>query len=298
VVKYLVLGATGLLGSKLFELLDGCHGTYYKTLADQNMRLHYLDSSNIVSLQKLVDEIQPNVIINCIGFSNVDQCEFFPEKNWRLNCWLPFELAKFCEVNSLKYVHISTDHFSNLSQLKLKEEYPAEAINQYGLAKLSAEKLILSLSSDAIIIRTNFFHFNTNFARSFVDKLLKDNLRSKTTSSFNDVYFTPVSTTILTEYIVKLVHSNFSGLINVSSSESISKFNFHNLILKAFGGNLEIHKSVSIDFANLEAPRPKNMSLDNSLLKSLDVYDTLSIYDMIEREVKTLDRSELKQNEE
>jgi dTDP-4-dehydrorhamnose reductase len=80
VVKYLVLGATGLLGSKLFELLDGCHGTYYKTLPDQNMRLHYWDSSNIVSLQKLVDEIQPNVIINCIGFSNVDQCEFFPKK--------------------------------------------------------------------------------------------------------------------------------------------------------------------------------------------------------------------------
>jgi dTDP-4-dehydrorhamnose reductase len=298
VLKYLVLGATGLLGSKLFELLEGCHGTYYKTVTGPNTRLHYLNSSNIVSLHKLVDEIQPNVIINCIGFSNVDQCEFFPEKNWRLNCWLPFELAKFCEVNSLKYVHISTDHFLNLRQLKLKEEYPVEAINQYGLAKLSGEKSILSLSSDAIIIRTNFFHFNTNSVRSFVDKLLKDNLRSKTTSSFSDVYFTPVSTTVLAEYIVKLVHSNFSGLINVSSNESISKFNFHNLILKSFGRNLEIHKSVSIDFATLEAPRPKNMSLDNSLLKSLDLYNTPSIYDMIAREVKTLDRSGLNQNEE
>jgi|LauGreSBDMM110SN_4_FD.fasta_scaffold25558_2 dTDP-4-dehydrorhamnose reductase len=298
VVKYLVLGATGLLGSKLFELLEECHGTYYKTLTGPNLRLHYLEFSNLVSLQNLVDEIEPAVIINCIGFSNVDQCEFFPEKNWRLNSWLPFELAKFCAVQSIKFVHISTDHFLNLSQPKLKEENPVEVVNQYGLAKLSAEKSILSLSSNAIIVRTNFFHFDKNFASTFIDKLLNDNLHSKTTSSFNDVFFTPVSTTAFCECIVQLIHWNFSGLINVSSSESISKFHFHGLILKSFGGNLEIHKPVSINFANLDAPRPKNMSLDNSFLKSLGVYKMPSIQDMIDTELKTLERSGLEQNEE
>jgi dTDP-4-dehydrorhamnose reductase len=284
--NYLVLGASGLLGSKLLKSLPQSHGTFFKDTTKAGINMSFLDMNNLESFKLLVDKIKPDVVINCVGMANVDMCEQLPEKCWKLNCWLPLKIAQECHANSIKYVHISTDHFLNASGVKLKETDGVIPLNQYGYSKLSAERFISSINKNSILIRSNFFHFNLNSPKTFLDSLIQRVKNKKATYSFSDVFFTPISTLQLATYIQNLVDLDFAGIINVAGSEVLSKFEFHSAVLANYTSNLEFHLPALLDGMALPAVRPHYMALDNNLLQTLLGIKVPSIYDMIVKEIQ------------
>ena len=284
--RYLILGASGLLGMKLLDHFHQSHGTFFGNKLGDVENTSFLDINNIESLRALLRKVQPEVVINCIGMTNVDLCEQLPEQCWELNCWQPHLVAQECRAQSIKYVHVSTDHFLNLSGVKLKEHDIPTALNQYGLSKLNAEKFILLANKESLIVRSNFFHFNLNTPRTFLDILVKNIWNKKTSYSFSDVIFTPISTFLLATYIEKLVDIDFSGVINISCSESLSKFEFHDAVLKEINSLTGFHLPALLDSIKLRASRPSYMALDNNLLQNLLGIKVPSIYDMIKLELQ------------
>jgi dTDP-4-dehydrorhamnose reductase len=236
-------------------------------------------------LSQLLEEIQPDVVINCIGFTNVDDCEKFPEKSWIVNCKSPVDIAAICRVNDVKFVHISTDHYLNISNIKLVETDPVGLVNQYSYTKFYAEKMIVKVNQNAIVIRANFFHFNFENPTSFLDRLIISSRNKVVTQSYNDVWFTPISTKTLILYLNKLLELNFSGLINISSNEVISKYDFHQTVLDCLNTSKDLHRPFSVDDIKLRALRPKYMALDNRKLVGITRINTPSIYDMIREEI-------------
>ena len=284
--RYLILGASGLLGMKLLNHFHQSHGTFFGNKLEGVKKTSFLDINNIESLRALLRKVQPEVVINCIGMTNVDLCEQLPEQCWELNCWQPYLVAQECRARSIKYVHVSTDHFLNLSGVKLKEHDIPTALNQYGLSKLNAEKFVLLANKESLIIRSNFFHFNLNTPRTFLDILVQNIRNKKTSYSFSDVVFTPVSTFLLAMYIEKLLDIDFSGIINISSSETLSKFEFHDAVLKEINTFTGFHLPALLDSTKLQASRPSYMALDNNLLENLLGIRVPSIYDMIKLELQ------------
>ena len=284
--RYLILGASGLLGMKLLDHFHQSHGTFFGNKLGDVENTSFLDINNIESLRALLRKVQPEVVINCIGMTNVDLCEQLPEQCWELNCWQPHLVAQECRAQSIKYVHVSTDHFLNLSGVKLKEHDIPTALNQYGLSKLNAEKFILLANKESLIVRSNFFHFNLNTPRTFLDILVKNIWNKKTSYSFSDVIFTPISTFLLATYIEKLVDIDFSGIINISGSETLSKFEFHDAVLKEINSLTGFHLPALLDSIKLRASRPSYMALDNNLLQNLLGIKVPSIYDMIKLELQ------------
>ena len=286
--RYLILGATGLLGSRLVRELADSHGTYHKSSRLFNNNFHFLEGGNINIFDMLIKKIKPDVVINCIGLANVDKCDALPEKSWQINCLLPTKFAEVCKNNSIKFVQISTDHYLSLSNNKIKEVDTVWPANQYGFSKLSAEKLILLVNPNSLVVRTNFFHFNIKNPKTFLDKLVWGNSEQKIVNSFSDVIFTPVSTSYLSLCIQRLVDLNYSGVINVSCNEPMSKYEFHEAVLQTLKIDNVFHIPVEVEKSGLAARRAKNMALNNSLLKSLIDNDPPSIYDMITQELKLL----------
>ena len=284
--KHLILGASGLLGAKLLNFFPQSHGTYFGNKLSTTDNMSFLDTTDAESFRYLLGKIKPDVVINCVGMTNVDLCEQFPEKCWELNCWQSLILAQECKAQSIKYVHISTDHFLNLSRVKLKEHDIPTALNQYGLSKLNAEKFILLANKESLIVRSNFFHFNPNTPRTFLDILVKNIRNKKTSYSFSDVVFTPISTFLLATYIEKLVDIDFSGIINISASEILSKFEFHDAVLKEINTLTGFHFPALLASIKLHASRPSYMALDNNLLQNLLGIKIPSIYDMIKSELQ------------
>lgn len=286
--KYLILGASGLLGSKLFAYLPQSHGTYFENKTNVGINMSFLDMNNPESFGFLLEKIKPDAVINCTGMTDVDLCERFPEKCWKLNCWLPVKIAEECNARSIKYVYISSDHFLNLSGAKLKECDVGVPINQYGFSKLDAEKFIHSENKNSMIIRANFFHFNLYSPKTFLDRLLNSIKEGKIAQSFSDVLFTPISTFQMARYIQDLVEKDFVGVINISSSEVLSKFDFHSAILKELYPQSDFHLPALLDTVGLKAVRPRYMALDNSLLQETLGVKVPSIYDMIMTELNLI----------
>ena len=283
--KVLILGASGSLGSRIHRGIGNSYGTYFSYIPVNKSNMYYLDASNLNQFSQLLNEIKPDVVINCTGFTNVDDCEKFPEKNWIINCKLPADIAEICKLNNVKFVHISTDHYLNILNTKLLETDEIGLVNQYSYAKYYAEKIIMSINQNAIVIRTNFFHFDLENPTSFLDKLIISSRNRVVTQSYNDVWFTPISTKTLILYLNKLLELNFSGLINVSSNEVISKYDFHQTVLDCLKLSKDLHRPFSIDAVKLSALRPKYMALDNRKLEKTTRIKTPSIYDMIREEI-------------
>jgi len=283
--KILVLGASGSLGSRIHQSISNSYGTFFSYSPVNKSNLYYLDVSNLNKLSQLLEEIQPDVVINCIGFTNVDDCEKFPEKSWIVNCKSPVDIAAICRVNDVKFVHISTDHYLNISNIKLVETDPVGLVNQYSYTKFYAEKMIVKVNQNAIVIRANFFHFNFENPTSFLDRLIISSRNKVVTQSYNDVWFTPISTKTLILYLNKLLELNFSGLINISSNEVISKYDFHQTVLDCLNTSKDLHRPFSVDDIKLRALRPKYMALDNRKLVGITRINTPSIYDMIREEI-------------
>ena len=285
--KVLVLGASGSLGSRIHRSISNSYGTYFNDTPMNKLNLCYLDALNLNKFRELLKEIAPDIVINCTGFTNVDDCEKFPEKSWILNCKLPTDIAEICKLNNVKFVHISTDHYLNISNTKLLETGAISLVNQYSYAKYYAEKMIMSINQNAIVIRTNFFHFDLENPASFLDKLIISSRNKVITQSYNDVWFTPISTKTLVLYLNKLLELNFSGLINISSNEVISKYDFHQAVLDCLKVSKDLHRPFSIDNVKLRALRPKYMALDNRKLEETTRIKTPSIYDMIAEEISS-----------
>jgi dTDP-4-dehydrorhamnose reductase len=283
--RFLVLGGSGYLGSRFLGLLSDSYGTFFSSTNNNKQNMYHFDGSNMNELNAILEKIKPDVVINCIGFTNVDHCDQLPEKCWKLNAFYPYKYAEICKRNDIKFVQISTDHFLNPGGLKLKEIDLCTPINYYGFSKLCAERLILEANATAIIVRTNFFHFNFQLPVTFLDNLLVNSGKMQKTFSFDDVVFTPISTNSLVRIIYNLCDQNFHGLINICGKEELSKYKFHEEVLKALGVSTDLHYSMSVDETGLTAPRPKYMALDCTLLESILNYRLSSIYDMIQDEI-------------
>ncbi len=283
--KILILGATGLLGSRMLENFENATGTYLSSTTRSGEALYYLDGGDEKLLNEIVNKVRPDVILNCIGLANLDECEKFPEKCWLINTKIPVLVSRLCQERQIKFIQISTDNFSNDEKQPLRENDRMNFVNQYGFAKYYSERLVLKINPNSLILRVNFFHFNSVEPKTFIDNLIKKIKNKEFEYSFTDVIFTPVSTQTLISYLKILIELDSSGIINVASSEAISKYEFHDLVLGALNLDTYYHKMSQIDKVKLNAQRPKQMSLNNSKLLHLTNVAMPSISDMITHEI-------------
>ena len=286
-MKILILGANGYLGSQLCKLYSKeakVLGTYNKN-SNNDLQLLKWQANDYVALEQIINTFNPNLIINCVGLANVDMCEMLPEKALMLNSIMLHEIGRICYRLNVKLVHISTDHFQGSTDLALNEEDTISCPNVYSYTKILGEQYLLHSNPASIILRANFFHFTKNSNKNFIDSCLNLTPKFSKVNGFSDVIFTPVSTTYLKEGISKLFDLDYYGVIHVASSESISKFEFLKEILLATGQtSIEIINK-SIDDAKLLAPRPKFMALSNKKYQMLTDEVVPSIKKMIKSEL-------------
>lgn len=80
--RVLVIGASGLLGSRIFRVLSSkveTYGTYFRSSSMNLPNVYELDATNYSELSRLIKRIQPNRIINCLGLTDVEACDRRPE---------------------------------------------------------------------------------------------------------------------------------------------------------------------------------------------------------------------------
>ena len=139
--KILVLGSTGMLGHVVNNVLNEIDTFEVVNISYRNK----LNSSTIIcdvtdlkKLDKIISNIKPDVIINCIGVL-IQETAKCVERAIFLNAYFPHWLKNTCNGIECKLIHISTDCVFSGQKGKNSENTIPDTIEEYGRTKALGE---------------------------------------------------------------------------------------------------------------------------------------------------------------
>lgn len=258
-MKILVLGGSGLVGSRFVDLYSG----NYEISAPSH---HDLDILNVEELGKYIKNSQAEVLINFTGFTNVDEAE--KEKDnpsgmaYKLNVLAVGNMAKICAEHGLHFIHLSTDYvFDGTKSSPYTETDEPNPVNWYGRTKRLGEEEILSINMDYTLVRPEMpfssrFLKKSDIARTFL-KMLEDN---KEINGVSDQKITPIYVDDLVNALSKIVERKPKGIYHLASTDHTTPYDLAVMIADKFGLSKENIKPVPFEKYNetRNAKRPQN----------------------------------------
>ena len=202
----LVTGASGQLGSEL------------KDFADQHeSKFHYfytgstdLDITQLEAVRNFVQQHSIEYIVNCAAYTLVDLCESNVDLCNAVNDLGAGNLAKVATEFNCKLIHISTDYvFDGNATEPYPEDSPINPLSVYGKAKVKAEKTVMSIAPNSIIIRTAWLY--SAYKVNFVKTMLRLMRERDELSIVSDQHGTPTYAGDLAEAITIILENAESG---------------------------------------------------------------------------------------
>jgi dTDP-4-dehydrorhamnose reductase len=281
--RILFTGGSGLLALNCalylrndFEVYLGLHS---RIINLEGVNTCLLDLENEQALEKELVRIKPDILINAAGMTSVEECELKPKEAERINAIIPGELARLSKKLNIYFVHISTDHLFDGTKSFQTEEDIVSPLNVYGKTKAKGEQEVLKNNNEALIARTNFFGWGTNYRKSFSDYIIENLRLNNNIYLFDNVYYTPILISNFAKAISFLLYKKSNGIYNIVSKEKISKFEFSILICDQFRLNKNLLNKTKIN--NNLLLRPLDMSLSSSKFISNFSHNIVSIKNQI-----------------
>lgn len=276
--KILIIGSSGLLGSSLVKILESKYIVITVTRTSEFSNFNLDMSSSSASLAMLED-VNPDYIINLAALTDVEGCEKNIEKAYLINTKIAENVAKYSSgKKELFVIHISTDH---LYDKEYSNESDVIIYNNYALTKYCAEHSYKS--NNVVILRTNFFGKSSSQKSEGLCNSIYNAVESGgKLKLFSDVFFSPLSINTLCNVISICLTKKIPGLYNVGSKMGMSKEDFLKQFLTQSGITQFEFESVSVDAMKFEIKRPKDMRMDVSLFEKTYGYDLPTLSNEIE----------------
>ena len=263
-MKILILGASGMLGSRLLPYLrDRGHEPVAASRNSANGI--EIDLYHRASTFEVMHAINPDVVINLVGLTDIERCESYPKEAWQANVQSAQNIAFASHGIGAHLIHLSTDQvYDNPTPCLEDMVCPG---NCYAITKHAGE--LAAMQAGACILRTNFFGVTLHaHRRSLTDWLLSALEEQRPIQVFDDVYFSPLNMTTLCSLIYQTVNSQHAGIFNLGSHGAMSKADFAFAFADALGMPSGHFNRVSAQQSDrLKTWRPKNMSMDSSLFE-------------------------------
>ncbi len=218
----------------------------------------------------LIREGNWDVIINCVALANHEACEEKPEEARLLNVELPALWAAVAGESSARFVHFSTDAvFDGKSNEPYGEGDVALPPSVYGHTKLQGEQAVLAANSQALVFRTNFFGWSQSGEKGILDFFARGIETGTAVTGFSDYIVSSMYMGDLFELLVEAVRKEATGLIHLTSSTPLSKYDFGVAVAQALRGDVSlVHQGLLADQTML-GNRGHNLGLSVTKLNEL-----------------------------
>ena len=212
----------------------------------------------------MLGKIQPDVIINLVGLPDVDLCETQPNQAYLVNVRAVENIAKWIkqQKTSCHLVHISTDQVYDGANLHTEEA--VTLTNYYAFSKYAGELAAAGVPST--ILRTNFFGRSRCAKRvSLTDWIFRSLSNNNSIQLFDDVLFSPLAMSTLSEMIELSVLNKPVGVFNLGSHEGMSKADFAFAFTEELNISTRTMTRTSTDQVTfLKTYRPKDMRMNSA----------------------------------
>tara|TARA_B100001013_G_scaffold46189_1_gene24312 strand:- start:1128 stop:1976 length:849 start_codon:yes stop_codon:yes gene_type:complete len=259
-MKILILGSTGVLG-KTLQLYLSKKNIDFLTLSrekSKNRNINLKNFSNFKKLEQIISKIKPTHIINCIGVTKFNNTYKNKKLTISLNTKMPIYLAKFCKLNKIYLLHISTDCVFSGKKGNYSDNSVKDSKDLYGLSKNKGEVKNKFTST----IRTSFIGPELNTKKSLLSWFLNE---KKFVRGYSKAFFSGLTSLELCKiidnyFIKKNILQN--KIINIGSRR-ISKFILLTKIRMIFKKKIDI-----VRYQNFIIDR----SLDSKKFRKLSNY--------------------------
>ena len=245
--KILILGAGGMLGHKLCQDLPklgySVTGTIrrtksyydqYKYIFKEVDLIDKLEITDNVNLNKIVDNFQPDAIVNCIGI--IKQCNDANDKGLchGINVDLPHKLSEISKNSYIKLIHISTDCIFSGNKGNYTEEDESDVDDLYGRSKFLGEVQ----HENAITLRTSLIGPELFTQRGLFEWFIS---QKKQVHGYKNAIFSGFTTIEFARIIHKILEMNpFKGGLYHVASKPINKNDLLMLIKKYMEHSINI----------------------------------------------------------
>ncbi len=261
-MKILLIGSKGMLGSDCKDVLSEDHDV----IAPDKKEL------DIVSWDRVIEglqDISPDIILNCAGFTDVEACETEAFTVRKINVEGPRNLAQGSARFNSKLMHISSDYvFSGKKTIPQPyfEDDPMNPLSAYGKSKMESEVAVRENARNYIIIRTGWLYGRNG--KNFIKSLLINafDKKRKTLKVVNDQFGSPTWTYRLALQIGELIKKDAEGTYHATSEGHCSRFEYAKYVLKKLKIKVSL-EACSINDYPQAAKRPSNCILENRLLR-------------------------------
>ena len=272
-MRILLLGLTSNIGFKFykrFSLEFEIYATYRQLPKEipNNNRFIKLESLSIKTLNKLVFDFKPEIIINTIAEGSIDKCEADFDLCSQLNKELVENLVNVIKNKDIKLIHFSSNAIYDGKTPPYTELSPPNPVNNYGKLKLKSDLIIrgnlknyLLLRPITLIGKSECFQ-RLNPATFIISKIEKNQkLKLVNDDIVNFLYLDD-----LVNILFKLIKTNATGEFNISGDDILSRYELGQVVLENISKTVKISECSSLSFQSL-AKRAENTSFDNSKIK-------------------------------
>jgi dTDP-4-dehydrorhamnose reductase len=245
--RVLVLGATGMLGHALLRELSQDPGLdVYGTARSMEGRAHLfppdllaritpaLDVSRFDQVRQVLDDVRPDVVVNCVGVIKQRPDVQDAVHTVTLNALLPHLLAEACAERGSRLVHVSTDCVFSGNRGGYRESDLPDPPDLYGRSKLLGE----TTAPPALTLRTSIIGHELTTNRSLLDWFLS---QPGLVRGFTRAIYSGVTTVEFARLLreVILPREDLTGLYHLAA-EPIAKYDLLRLVAEVYGWRGEL----------------------------------------------------------
>ena len=273
-MKILLTGKTGQIGEELNNIV-GDLGNLINVGKDQ------LDLSKPNSIEPVILDIKPDIIINPAAYTAVDKAEEEPDLAMMVNALAPGLLAKAARKVGAGLIHYSTDYvFDGCSKIPYKEEDPPNPLNVYGRTKLAGEKALAEAEVPFLIIRTGWVYslHGKNFLRTIkklaeekdIIQVVDDQIGAPTWARSVALKTHQILKQCLNKKWLETKDSSLSGIFHLTCQGKTSWHGFAREVLN-MSNTSQNTKLIAIPTSDYAAPtvRPPNSLLNNEKIQKV-----------------------------
>lgn len=245
-MKVLVIGASGMIGSTVLRVLsEKDDWAVFGTVRDESVKRFFtasigerliagVDVENHDSLVKVLDQVRPDVVVNCAGLTKHKPEAEDPLVSIPINTLMPHRLAGLCKLVGARLIHVSTDCVFSGEKGSYTEDDFADARDVYGKSKALGEVDY----QHAITLRTSTIGHELQSTYGLLDWFLSQQGRCK---GYTNAIFSGLPTVVFAQVVrdVVIPHAELSGLYHVAA-KPINKFDLLKLIAEVYGKSIDI----------------------------------------------------------
>lgn len=273
-MKILITGASGQLGTEIQRQLKNggsALGPVPERLKNATViatDVNELDITDRDATIAFVRRHQPDTIISCAAFTNVDGCESNPEAAFKVNAIGVSNLAQAAERINARLIHVSTDYvFRGEGNKPLDESERVDPKSVYGKTKALGEEYVKNFCHRYFIVRTAWLYGYAG--KNFVKTIVNAGKKFGKLEVVSDQLGNPTNAEDLAHHILQLAVSHDYGVYHCTGEGICSWYEFASEIIRLSGVDATVAPCTSAEYSAKHpaaADRPAWSALENRML--------------------------------